>query len=484
MSERNCKLWFGGVGGPIIQKLRAGDIAKDLRKFGDVGSVEIKQRCVIVTMEKGRDADEVMRESKQRSGRIRICGESFVVDEYRDTTKFGGRDYGDKKGRRADSRERSDGKITSEADYLIKKIQKDRDMCRDLDWRKIEMRLQDLNARLQVKALETYMDSDFKAIRKPMGWFTSIINTLAMGLDHGSRPHDGGFKKSRGSYGDSYRNMTPRSDTASPRTLARRRGGRDDSRSRGRAARRSRSRSFRGGGKGDRAPRRRTSSRTPARPNRSPSRKRSMSPPARRGARSRSGPSRSPSNRRSRSRSRRSGLHGGTGGGGNPSHSANQNNAAGESHDKVDNNPSEQQQQHAGAQNGAAINAGAAVKERRPLLSPERGRSPSGGGGGQDGAESPIPIRNAHGRARTPSPGQHRDAPAKRSADRGPARSRSRSRSRSHRSRRSSSIKNDTGAEQGGPYVSPPRTSSVPPAARLANDDTTTLSPPVRQEPV
>lgn len=235
----------------MIQKLRAGDIAKDLRKFGEVGSVEIKQRCVIVTMEKDRDAYEVMRESKQRSGRIKICGESFVVDEFRENAQFGsvrsggGRDRGrDDRGRdrsrRRDSRDRSSGNICSDAEHLIKKIQKDREMSRDLDWRKIEMRLTDLNSRLQVKALETYMDSDFKAIRKPMGWITSIISTLAMGLDHGSRPHDGGFKKSRGS-SDSYRYATPRSDEASPRTQARRRG-RDSRSPRGRNSRSARRR--------------------------------------------------------------------------------------------------------------------------------------------------------------------------------------------------------------------------------------------------
>jgi len=260
----------------MIQKLRAGDIARDLRKFGEVGSVEIKQRCVIVSMETERDAYEVMRESKQRSGRIKICGESFVVDEFRENAQFGSgrsrdegrdrdRDRGRDRSRRRDSRDRSSGNICSEAEHLIKKIQKDREMSRDLDWRKIEMRLTDLNSRLQVKALETYMDSDFRAIRKPMGWITSIISTLAMGLDHGSRPHDGGFKKSRGSY-DSYRYATPRSDEPSPRTQARRRG-RDSRSPRGRNSR---------------AARRRTSSRSPVR-RRTRSRSRSHSRPPKSG---------------------------------------------------------------------------------------------------------------------------------------------------------------------------------------------------------
>jgi len=114
------KLWLGGVGFPAIQKLRAGAIAWDLGKFGKVGWVEIKQRCVIITMEKTHDAYQIFRKSKQREGWMKICGVWFVVDKFKENAKFGSarsRDQG---------RDRSSDNNCWEAENLIKKTQKER----------------------------------------------------------------------------------------------------------------------------------------------------------------------------------------------------------------------------------------------------------------------------------------------------------------------------------------------------------------------
>lgn len=289
------KLWLGGVGTTIIQQLKAGDIARELRRFGEVSMVEIKERCVVVTMESYADARDVLRESRQRSGRLRVAGEAFIIDEFRDSNRmmmaaaakgiFKGKGKGKGKGKdpygggwnsgydsysggwsggwggggggknryslsrsparsrtrarrsrtrsrdRTPPREKSDprtgpgaGRITEEARELMEKVKESKQMSRDLDFYKVELRLSELAPRLQCKAVKTYLESDFGAVRRPMGWFTSIVNTLAMGLDHGSKPKDGGYKRDKNYGGGSSGGYcpSPRSDSDSPRTLARR----------------------------------------------------------------------------------------------------------------------------------------------------------------------------------------------------------------------------------------------------------------------
>lgn len=229
----DCRVWFGGLPPESIAELHPRQVAEDLDSFGPIDKVEMKDRYFVVTMEKPRDADRL---AEKR--RIRVCGLSAVVDLYKSKKAM---PYLANQA----SNTRGNGTIGVATEEIMEKL-KPRASSDGLNMEAIEDKLRDLSHSLQVRAIETYMESNPKEVRNPMGWFSSIIRTLSMGLDHGGKASNAGFNREKVD-----RTVDVRADGDSPRTLARKGFKEDRSSSRRRSrsirrrrdARRSRSRS-------------------------------------------------------------------------------------------------------------------------------------------------------------------------------------------------------------------------------------------------
>jgi len=202
-------LWFG-TSPEIIKRLRAGDVADELSRFGKVDEVVMKERCFHVYFASSSDAREVLL-SRDR-GDIRICNHKMSCAEFKEFHGAEFQDVGEER------RENDAGMALGvDARELLEKVKEHRVWSKGLNFVEIDRMLRTLSYSTQVKALNTYMSSDFSSIRKPMGWFQSIVRTLGMGLDHGTRPTDTGFNRGN----DKGYSGKKREDCASPRTMAR-----------------------------------------------------------------------------------------------------------------------------------------------------------------------------------------------------------------------------------------------------------------------
>eukprot|EP00397_Hematodinium_sp_SG-2012_P042719 GEMP01047313.1.p1 GENE.GEMP01047313.1~~GEMP01047313.1.p1 ORF type:complete len:362 (+),score=50.35 GEMP01047313.1:214-1299(+) len=201
------KLWFGGVPSFTTDNLKPSDIAKELyRHYGDgVGRIEMKRGFVIVSFSK-KTMNAILRET-EGGNRLHMCGERWSV------MKFDKKQAGPAPATRARrSRSRSLRKSKSRSASRRRSMSScgssdstaPRDLLNDLFSSKagsglnketLVHKLSTLSVKSQMQAIKIYRESDISAIRNPMGWFSSIIRTISLGLNHGGCPTAAGYNR-------------------------------------------------------------------------------------------------------------------------------------------------------------------------------------------------------------------------------------------------------------------------------------------------
>eukprot|EP00397_Hematodinium_sp_SG-2012_P005322 GEMP01005340.1.p1 GENE.GEMP01005340.1~~GEMP01005340.1.p1 ORF type:complete len:376 (+),score=42.71 GEMP01005340.1:235-1362(+) len=205
------KVWFGGMSTGDIAQLHPRDVAEELERFGPIERVEMKERCFIVSMESRRDAEKLIQHP-----RLLVCGYACIADSYKSKKAGPFAVPGSL------MMTKGNGSLGIDAEDRLEQLKANKPYSEQLNMSSIAEKLKDLSHTLQARAITTYLQSDLREVRNPMGWFSSIIRTLSLGLEHGTNAHQHGFNGRAGnSRGRDRPHVSIREDLESPRTLAR-----------------------------------------------------------------------------------------------------------------------------------------------------------------------------------------------------------------------------------------------------------------------